>query len=127
MPLYRRLPKRGFSNYHHRKDFEVVNLGRVQAALDSKRLDGSATITEKALADAGLVRGKADGVRVLADGELKSAITIEVTGVSKAAQAAIEAAGGKVTVTAKPEAPKPEKKAKKAKKASGDTPDDDNA
>jgi len=124
MPLYRRLPKRGFSNYHFRKRFEVVNLGRVQAALDSKRLDVGATITEKALVDAGLVRGKADGVRVLAKGEITTAITIEVTGISKSAQAAIESAGGKVTITAPREpAAKPAKKNKKADRA----PDDNNA
>lgn len=131
MPLYRRLPKRGFSNYHHRKHFEVVNLGRLQAAIDEKRLDGGSTITEKALAEAGLVRGKAEGVRVLADGELKTAITIEVTGASKAAVAAVEAAGGKVIITAPAEpAAKPTKKEKKAKAKAGGAdggPDDDNA
>ena len=98
MPLYRRLPKRGFVNLFG-TSFAVVNLGRLQQAIDSKRLDAKKTIDTAALAAAGLVRAKVgDGVRLLAKGELKSKITIEVAGASGAAVAAVEKAGGKVVL-----------------------------
>ena len=99
MPLYRRLPKRGFTNARFRKTFETVNIGRLQQAIEGGRIDASAPVTEAALAAAGLVRGR-HGVRLLAKGRIESAVTIEVTGASKAAIAAVEAAGGSVTVTA---------------------------
>jgi len=99
MPLYRRLPKRGFKNALFRKHFEVVNLGRLQSAIEVGRLKADAPITEAVLAEAGLARGRGDGIRLLAKGEIKSALKIEVTGASRAAVAAVEAAGGAVTVT----------------------------
>ena len=97
MPLYQRLPKRGF-NKPNRKKFAVVNLGLIQKFIDAGKLDGD--ITEDSLVESGLVRRKLDGVRVLAKGEITSAATITVTGASAAAKQAVEAAGGSLTITA---------------------------
>jgi large subunit ribosomal protein L15 len=97
MPLYRRLPKRGFKNIF-RKAYRVVNLGRIQAEIDAGKLDASAPITEKSIQAAGIVKTLRDGIRILANGEIKSKIQLEVTGASKAAVAAIESAGGSIVV-----------------------------
>jgi large subunit ribosomal protein L15 len=99
-PLHRRMPKRGFRNTAFQKDFPVVNLGRIQAALESGRLKAEGKIDGAALIAAGLVRRVGDGVRLLAKGELKVALTIEVIGASKAAVEAVEKLGGTVIVTA---------------------------
>ncbi len=101
MPLARRLPKRGFTNIF-RKRFAEVNLGRLQQAIDAKKLDPAKQVDGAALKAAGVVRRLNDGVRLLAEGELKAKLNIEVTGASKAAIAAVEKAGGKVMVTGKP-------------------------
>jgi large subunit ribosomal protein L15 len=98
-PLHRRLPKRGFNNKIFQKDYKVVNLGRLQQALDAKKLVAKDTIDGKALVAAGLLRRLGDGVRLLAKGELKTAVTIEVAGASQAAIAAVEKAGGKVVLS----------------------------
>ncbi len=98
MPLYQRLPKRGF-NKPNRKKFAVVNLGLVQKFIDDGKLDAGQTITEDALVASGLVRRKLDGVRVLAKGDFSAKATIEVTGASKSAVAAVEKAGGALKVT----------------------------
>ena len=98
MPLYRRLPKRGFSK-PNRLEFAVVNLGQLQAFVDAGKLDAKAAVTEDALVAAGVIRRKLDGVRVLAKGELKAKLDITVAGASKTAIEAIEKAGGKITVT----------------------------
>jgi large subunit ribosomal protein L15 len=98
-PLHRRLPKRGFNNKIFRKDFKVVNLGRLQAALDSGKLKPDGTLDGAALVSSGLLRRLGDGVRLLAKGELRAAITIEVAGASEAAIAAVEKAGGKVILS----------------------------
>lgn len=97
MPLYQRLPKRGF-NKPNRKSFAVVNLGLIQKFVDAGKLDAKAPITEDALLASGLVRRKLDGVRVLAKGDISAKLTIEVTGASKAAVEAVEKAGGSLTV-----------------------------
>lgn len=97
MPIYRRLPKRGFNNIF-RKDYVEVNLGRLQAAIEAGRLDAGQTIAVAALVGAGLVGNPRDGVRLLARGELKTKVTIEVAGASKAAIEAVEKLGGKVVV-----------------------------
>ena len=97
MPIYRRLPKRGFKN-PTRPDYAVVNLDRLQQAIDAGRLDPSVTVDADVMADAGLVGKVGDGVRLLGRGELTAALTIEVVGASKAAVAAVEKAGGKVLV-----------------------------
>ncbi len=98
MPLYRRLPKRGF-NKPNAKKFAVVNLGQLQAFVDAGKLDAKAEITEDLLVESGVVRRKLDGVRVLAKGEIKAKLKLSVTGASKAAVAAVEKAGGALTVT----------------------------
>lgn len=99
MPLYRRLPKRGFTK-PNAKSFAVINLGQLQAFIDAGKIDASADVTEDALVASGLVRRKLDGVRLLAKGELTSAVTIAVTGASKTAVEAVEKAGGKVALPA---------------------------
>ncbi|MEM9973598.1 MAG: 50S ribosomal protein L15 [Pseudomonadota bacterium] len=98
MPLYQRLPKRGF-NKPNRKRYAVVNLGLVQKFIDAKKLDAKAEITEDALVASGLVRRKLDGVRVLAKGEFSAKVALNVTGASKSAIEAVEKAGGSLTVT----------------------------
>ena len=109
MPLHRRLPKRGFKN-PFRKHFAVLNLGRLQAAIDAGKLDAKKTITA---AELGPVVGQlGDGVRLLAKGELKAKVTLEVAGASKAAVEAVEKAGGKVTILAPKSAPAGEEAAK---------------
>jgi large subunit ribosomal protein L15 len=95
MPLYRRLPKRGFNNIHA-KSFVTVSLAKIQAAIDAKKLDGKATIDAAALIAAGVIRRAKDGVRVLSDGELKAKVSLDVAGASKAALEKIEKAGGSV-------------------------------
>ena len=98
MPLYQRLPKRGF-NKPNRKKFAVVNLGILQKFIDAKKLDAKKPITEDVLVEAGVVRRKLDGVRVLAKGEISAKIDLSVTGASKAAVDAVEKAGGSLSVT----------------------------
>ena len=98
MPIHRRMPKRGFNNIHAKK-FAVTNLGNIQAFIDAGKLDAKATIDEAALVGCGLIRRKLDGVRVLGRGDLTSkGLKIEVAGASKSAIAAVEAAGGSLTV-----------------------------
>jgi len=97
-PLHRRLPKRGFNNKPFRKDFHVINLGRLQAAVDAGRIAAGTPVTGQALVAAGILRRLGDGVRLLAKGELKAPLTIEVAGASKAAVEAVEKIGGKVIV-----------------------------
>jgi large subunit ribosomal protein L15 len=99
MPLYQRLPKRGF-NKPNRKAYAVINLASLQKFIDAGKLDAGAEITEDALVASGLVRRKLDGVRLLAKGELTAKVTMTVTGASKSAVAAVEKAGGTVTLTA---------------------------
>ena len=99
MPLYQRLPKRGF-NKPNRKAFAVVNLGLIQKFVDAGKIDAKAAITEDALVASGLVRRKKDGVRVLAKGDVTAKLNIEVTGASKSAVEAVEKAGGSLTIAA---------------------------
>lgn len=112
MPIYRRLPKRGFKN-PFRKEFAPINLDRLQAAVDSGRLDAGKTVDLAALRAAGLVNKRLDGVRLLARGELKVALKLEIDSASKAAIAAVEKAGGSLVLeqpreaAAEPEAAKP--------------------
>jgi large subunit ribosomal protein L15 len=121
MPIYRRLPKRGFQN-PFKKVFAPLNLDRLQAAIDAGRLDPKKTVDLAALRAAGLIGKRKDGVRLLARGELKTAIALEVDSASKAAAEAIEKAGGKLTLgtteaadaVAKTPAPKPAAKPAKA-------------
>jgi large subunit ribosomal protein L15 len=99
-PLHRRLPKRGFDNSMFRPDLKSINLGRLQTALDERKLEPGGTIDGTALVTCGILRRLGDGIRLLAKGQLRTAITIEVAGASKAAIAAVESAGGKVILRA---------------------------
>jgi len=98
MPLYQRLPKRGF-NKPNQKKFAVINLGIIAKFIEAGKLDAG-NITEDTLVSSGAVRRKLDGVRVLAKGEIGTKATIKVTGASKAAIEAVEKAGGSLKVTA---------------------------
>jgi large subunit ribosomal protein L15 len=100
MPLYQRLPKRGF-NKPNRKAYAVINLGLIQKFVDAGKIDAKAPITQDALIASGAVRRILDGIRVLAKGEVTSKLNIEVHGASKSAVEAVEKAGGKLTLTAK--------------------------
>ena len=103
MPLYQRLPKRGFNNINA-KTYAVVNLGLIQKFIDAGKIDAKNDVTEDALIASGLVRRRKDGIRVLAKGDITSKINLSVHGASKGAVEAIEKAGGSVTVNAKPKA-----------------------
>ena len=97
MPLYQRLPKRGFTK-PNRKSFAVVNLGLLQKFIDEKKIDAKVVITEDVLIASGLVRRKLDGIRVLAKGDISASVTLQVTGASKSAIEAVAKAGGALTV-----------------------------
>lgn len=99
MPLDRRLPKRGFKNIF-RRGYVVVNLGRLQAAVDAGKLDAKKPVDQAALTAAGVITNPRDGIRLLAKGALKAKLNMTVAGASKAAVAAVERAGGSVAVTA---------------------------
>ena len=99
MPLYRRLPKRGF-NKPNQKHFAVVNLGLIEKFIAAGKLDAKDEITEDMLVAAGLTSNKHDGIRILAKGEIKSKITLNVTGASASAVEAVKKAGGSITVKA---------------------------
>ena len=99
-PFCRRLPKRGFRNTAFAKQFNEVNLGRVQAAVDAGRLDTSATVDAEVLVKAGVLRRAKDGVRLLGAGEIKAKAAFVVAGASKSALAAVEKVGGSVTILA---------------------------
>lgn len=117
MPIYRRLPKRGF-NALNPKEYSVINVGRVQKAVDAGRLDSKGSIDGAVLEAAGLVRARRDGIRLLAAGEVTSKLTLTVDYATPAAVAAIEKAGGSVTISAptKAEASAASDKPAKAKK-----------
>ena len=99
MPLYRRLPKRGF-NKPNQLEFSVVNLGLIEKFIAAGKLDASREITEDALVAAGLTSNKRDGIRILAKGEIKTKVNLKVTGASASAKAAVEAVGGTLTTAA---------------------------
>ncbi len=103
MPLYQRLPKRGFNNINSKRH-AVINLGVLQKFIDEGKIDVKSAVDEDALVASGLVRRKRDGVRLLAKGELKAKINLTITGASKAAVEAVEKAGGSVTLAAPAEA-----------------------
>ncbi len=119
MPIYRRLPKRGFSNAMFTKKYTTVSVGRLQIAIDAKKLDAKKPITVETLIAAGVVRKAGDGVRILSDGELKAKLVCEVAGASKVAIEKIEKAGGsvKILAAAEPEAEKAAKAKPKKEKA----------
>ena len=102
MPLHRRLPKRGFKNTPFQLKLNEINLGRVQAAIDAGKLDAGSTIDSAALVKAGVLRRARAGVRLLGMGEFKAKAAFAVWGASKSAVAAVEKAGGTVTILAPP-------------------------
>jgi large subunit ribosomal protein L15 len=95
MPLHRRLPKRGFTNIF-KTDYNEVNLGRVQQAIDAGKLDAGQTVTIETLVAAGVCAKARDGVKILGQGDLKAKVAFEVARASKSAVEAIEKAGGSV-------------------------------
>ncbi|MBZ5761390.1 MULTISPECIES: 50S ribosomal protein L15 [Rhizobium] len=99
MPIYRRLPKRGFNNIF-KSDYVVVSVARLQAAVDAGKLDAKTTIDAVALKAAGVIRRVKDGVRILSDGEISAKLTLEVAGASKSAVEKIEKAGGSIKLLA---------------------------
>lgn len=117
MPLYKRLPKRGFNNIFG-KNFATISVGRLQQAIDKKLIDVKGVVDEDALAKAKVITRKKDGVRLLGNGQLKTKIDLKISGATAGAVKAVEKAGGKVELIEKkePAQPKKENKAKKAKK-----------
>lgn len=97
MPLFRRLPKRGFSNYT-RKEYEVINLSDLQRIVDEKKIDASKPVNAEVLKQVGLVHNNKHGIKLLAKGELKAKVTVQVSKASATAQEAVKKAGGKVEV-----------------------------
>lgn len=114
MPLYRRLPKRGFTNIFALK-FSEVNLGRLQEAIENGKVDSKKLINGEALVQAGLIRRIHDGIRLLGKGELKAKVTLEVAGATKSAIEAVEKAGGSVKLLKTKEEPVKKEKAPKKK------------
>ena len=98
MPLYRRMPKRGFTK-PNKLFYAVVNLGLIQKFIDAGKIDARAPITEEVLLSSGLVRRKLDGIRVLSKGVFTAVATITVTGASAPAIEAVAKAGGSLSVT----------------------------
>jgi large subunit ribosomal protein L15 len=123
MPLHRRLPKRGFNKFNQ-KQYNEINLGRLQQAVDAGRLDAKQTVDVSALLAAGVIRRKKDGVRVLGEGELKTALNLTVDHATASAKAAVEKSGGSIKlierkVLAADEAKRKKSAAKKAKATKG--------
>ena len=100
MPLHRRLPKRGFKNTSFARKLNEVNLGKIQGAIEAGKLDATGTIDAEALVKAGVLRRAKDGIRLLGSGELNSKVAFSVWGASKSAVAAVERAGGSITILA---------------------------
>jgi len=115
MPMYRRIPKRGFSAINPLK-YAEVNLGRLQSAIDAGVLNAGEKIDIDALVKAGVVRRKLDGVRVLGHGALKAKLNLVIDGISGPARAAVEGAGGSISIVQRP-APQPGPKERKKKSA----------
>lgn len=103
MPLYRRVPKRGFNNAIFRKHFATVNLGRLQQAVDAKKIDPSQTVTAASLIEAGVIAKELDGLKILARGELSVALTIDAAKASNMAVELVAKAGGSVNLPAEEE------------------------
>ena len=121
MPIYRRLPKRGFSNAKFAKNYNIVSLERLQTAVDAGRLDAKSVVGAEALIAAGVIRRRNDGVRILSDGDIKAKLKVSAAGISKTALEKLEKAGGSFTTDeGKPTADAAPAKGKKAAKSGGD-------
>lgn len=105
MPIYMRMPKSGFRNTAFTTNLSELTLGKLQAAIDEKKIDAKKTIDEDALVKAGVVRRKRDGIKLLTKGELKTKVDLKITKASKTAQAAVEKAGGKIEFIVREVAP----------------------
>ena len=112
MPLYQRLPKVGFSNNQFATRLAELNVGKLQEAIDAKKLDDKKEITEETLLAAGVISRKKDGIKLLGQGELKAKVTLKVTKASKSAVEAVEKAGGKVELIVRDVKPVERKKPK---------------
>ncbi len=124
MPLYRRLPKRGFNNIFGKK-YVTLSLSRLQEAIDKKMIDPKKPVDETALVEAKVVRRKKDGIRLLGNGAIKTGVTLKISGgATKSAIAAVEKAGGKVEIV---EAEKPKAKAETVKKEAASAADEKKA
>jgi len=110
MPLYQRLPKSGFSNKKFATQLAEITLGRLQEAIDSKKIDAKKLIDEEVLLSSGVIKQGKDGIKLLASGVLKAKVELKLTKTSKAAQEAVEKAGGSVTLIEKIVAPVVRKK-----------------
>jgi large subunit ribosomal protein L15 len=124
MPLDRRLPKFGFSNKMFTTNYAELNLDRLQRAIDAKKIDTKKEVSEDALIEAGVIRRKLDGIKLIGSGTLKDKVELNISKATKGALEAVEKAGGKITIIDKSVAPvkkrgekKAEKKAAPAKKA----------
>ncbi len=121
MPLHRRLPKRGFNKWR-RKDYNEINIGTLQQAIDDKRIDGSKPLDIEALVTAGLLRRGKDGLRLLGGGEIKAKLSLTVDHATASARAAVEKAGGSVKIIEKKVLPADEAKRKKSEAKKGSAP-----
>jgi large subunit ribosomal protein L15 len=121
MPLHRRLPKRGFNKWR-RKDYNEINIGTLQQAIDDKRIDGSKPLDVEALVTAGLLRRGKDGLRLLGGGEIKAKLSLTVDHATASARAAVEKAGGSVKIIEKKVLPADEAKRKKSEAKKGSAP-----
>ncbi len=122
MPLYRRTPKRGFNNLFGKR-YAEVNVGRLQMAIDAKKLDAKGTINAETLKAAGVINSVHDGVRLLGKGEISAKVTIECAGASKGAVEAVEKAGGSVILPPPPDKPKRDRGGKKKAQAEASAED----
>ncbi len=116
MPLYKRLPKRGFNNPFG-KTYATITLAKLQEAIDTKKIDAKKEITEELLVSSKVIRRAKDGVKLLGTGELKAKVNLKITGTTKPAQAAVEKAGGKIELIVNEVALIKNSKAEKAAKA----------
>jgi len=119
MPLFQRLPKFGFNNKKFTKNYAEITVGKLQEAVDSKKIDVKKDVTVETLAEAGVIsRVEKDGLKVIGNEEIKAKLNIKAAKVTKGAQAALEKAGGSVELIVKTVAPiKNGKTSKKAKNA----------
>ena len=117
MPLYMRMPKSGFNNKRFATNLSELTLGRLQEAIDAKKIDAKKAIDEDALVAAGVVGKKQDGIKLLTKGELKTKVDLKITKATKSAQEAVEKAGGKIEFITREVAPIKNGKAKGSKKA----------
>jgi large subunit ribosomal protein L15 len=118
MPLHRRLPKRGFTKWR-RKDYNEINIGVLQQAIDDKRLDASKPVDVASLVASGVLRRAKDGLRLLGNGEIKAKLALTVDHASASAKTAIEKAGGSIKLIEKKVLPADEIKRKKTEAKKG--------